>query len=538
MNGRHILRLSIGAAAVWIAGGHGLAQDTFDRAPINYRSAQVSDAVSRLRTRIEKGEIALDDDPQHGYLKALLRELQIPVASQVLVFSKTSFQPTRISPRTPRALYFNDEVYVGWVQNSDTLEVSVADVKLGTNFYTLARKSGKPRFVRETDRCLQCHALLQANQIPGHIVRSVYPGPDGTPIYRAGTFRTDQTSPLRERWGGWYVSAAHGSQRHMGNMLVQDPDNLEAAEPGTGASVRDLSAKFDTSRYLSSHSDIVALLVLEHQTRMHNLIIATSFETRRALHYEAEMNRLFERAENYQSDTTKSRIRKSCRRLVEYMLFSGEVQLTEKVTGTSDFASQFAARGPFDSQHRSLRQFDLERRMFKYPCSYLVYSTAFDGLPQVALDEIYRQLYAILTSNSTDDQFAHLTKADRRAILEILAQTKQELPQYWQKACSSAEAEYEIITPEQTKKLKAVRDSYGSIPKLDSLYEDRTHDNGLPYHIYVPGVGGSRTSFQMLKKAGAPNVRYHEYAKQGHVIDDFAYFTEGFMDWLFAQKSH
>jgi hypothetical protein len=365
-------------------------------------------------------------------LKALLRELRVPPSSQVLVFSKTSFQPARISPRTPRAIYFSDEVYVGWVQNSETLEVSVADADLGTNFYTLSRDGGDPCFVRQTHECLQCHGSSQTGQIPGHIVRSVYPERDGTPIYRAGTFRTNQASPFKERWGGWYVSGSHGNQRHMGNVVVQDPDNPDVLDTDAGANVQDLTSHFDTSEYLNPHSDIVALMVLEHQAQMHNLITAANFETRRALHYQAEMNRLLEKPANYQSDTTKSRIKNSCRRLVEYMLFAGETRLGDKITGTSDFAAEFASRGPVDAKGRSLRQFDLNRRMFKYPCSYLVYSSALDGLPRAALDQVYRQLYGILTGEDADDEFTHLTDRDRRAILEILEGTKQALPDYWQ----------------------------------------------------------------------------------------------------------
>jgi hypothetical protein len=431
MSKRLIFKTLVLAVTAAVAAGLADAQDAFDREPINYSTAEPDDAISRLQARIAKGEVPFEHGQWHGYLKALLRELHVPVSSQVLVFSKTSFQPSRISPRTPRALYFNDDVYVGWVQDSSTLELSVADAKLGTNFYTLSRSKGNPQIVRETHQCLQCHASSHTNQIPGHIVRSVYPGQDGTPIYRAGTFRTDQSSPFEQRWGGWYVSGSHGKQRHMGNVVVENPDKPEVLDVEAGANVHDLSTIFDTSPYLTAHSDLVALFVLEHQAQLHNLLTAANFETRRALHHQAEMNRLFNEPEGYQSETTKSRIRNSCRRLVKYMLFSGEAPLTDKVTGTSEFAAEFAARGPFDEQGRSLRQFDLERRLFKFPCSYLVYSSAFNGLPQAALEQTYRQLYDVLTGQDDDEQFAHLTVADRQAILQILKQTKSDLPKYW-----------------------------------------------------------------------------------------------------------
>jgi hypothetical protein len=406
-------------------------QDSFEQEPILYLTAEPEDVVSRLQAQIAGGDAQLAYRQDRGYLDDLLGKLQVPRSSQTLVFSKTSFQPSKISPRTPRALYFNDDVYVGWVQNSDTLELSVANPKLGSTFYTLEKSAGGPRFTRQTHNCLQCHASAHTDGIPGHIVRSVYPGEDGTPVYRAGTFRTDQTSPFEQRWGGWYVTGTHGTQRHMGNVLVQDPEATELLDVEAGANLRDLSSKFDTAPYASGHSDIVALLVLEHQSQLHNLITAANFETRRALHHQAVMNRLFKEPEDYQSDTTKSRIRNACRRLVAYMLFTDEAPLNSEIVGGSDFTREFAARGPFDERGRSLRQFDLKRRLFKYPCSYLIYTESFAGLPPAALDQVYRQLYDVLTGTDEDERFAHLASADRQAILEILRATKSDLPAYW-----------------------------------------------------------------------------------------------------------
>lgn len=406
-------------------------QDAFEQEPISYSESQPDDAVSRLAAKLAAGDVTLEYAEPRGYLDDLLRELNVPASSQTLVFSKTSFQASRISPSTPRAIYFNDDVYVGSVRGSDILEISVANAKLGTTFYTVEREADGPHVVRQTHECLQCHASTHTKQVPGHTVRSVYPGRDGTPFYQAGTFRTDQTSPFSERWGGWYVTGTHGRQRHMGNVVVQDPDQPEVLDVQAGANLCDLSKKFDTSPYRTAHSDVVALMVLEHQVQMHNLVTAANFETRRALHHQAVMNRLFKDPDDYQSDTTKSRIRNSCRRLVEYMLFAGEAALTDKVTGTSEFAREFSARGPTDGKGRSLREFDLERRLFKYPCSYLIYSDSFAGLPPAAHEQVYRQLYDVLTGKNDDEQYAHLTAVDRQAIREIVVATKKDLPEYW-----------------------------------------------------------------------------------------------------------
>jgi hypothetical protein len=131
------------------------------------------------------------------------------------------------------------------------------------------------------------------------------------------------------------------------------------------------------------------------------------------------------------SDSTWRRIRSACDPLIEYLLFSREAQLPAAIRGDSPFAREFAARGPRDDRGRSLRDFDLTRRLFKYPCSYLVYSSAFAGLPDAARQYIYQRLLAILTGADSGKSTGHLSAEDRRAILEILRDTLPDLPPEW-----------------------------------------------------------------------------------------------------------
>jgi hypothetical protein len=404
----------------------------FETDPINYLTAPLTDPVGRLQARLERGEVELQYDEMYGYLPDMLRLLDIPASSQMLVFSKTSFQRTKISRRSPRAVYFNDDTYVGFVQQGDVIEISAADPQQGAVFYTLKQqKAEHPAFERQTHDCLQCHVSSKTQDVPGHLVRSVFPDASGMPVYNAGTFSTSHESPLKERWGGWYVTGTHGNQRHMGNVIVTDRQRPERLDTAAGANVTDLKPLIDTSPYLTGYSDIVALMVLEHQVKLHNLITAANYHARMAFHYEASINQALGRPADHLSPSTERRYQTPADKLLRYLLFTEEAPLTESVVGTSEFSREFAARGPRDRQGRSLRDFDLQRRLFKYPCSYEIYSAAFDGLPDVVKQYVYRRLYDVLSGQDQSSDFARLSAADRQAIREILIDTKPGLPDYW-----------------------------------------------------------------------------------------------------------
>lgn len=406
----------------------------FEQEPIKYSEAKPVNAITMLQDRLDAGESKLTFDDHFGYLPGVLKELGVPTSSQSLVFSKTSFQRQRIAPRTPRAIYFNDDVYIGYCHNGEVVEISVADPVLGAVFYSLDQEQAdRPKFQRHTDNCLICHGSSHTQSVPGHMVRSVYPDAGGYPILSSGTYRIDHTSPFKQRWGGWYVTGTHGKQSHLGNLIIRGQEKVDAenADNSAGQNVVDLSKKFNTSFYLTPHSDIVALMVLEHQGSAHNMLTRANFETRAALHYEAALNRELEQPAGHRWDSTKSRIKSATEPLVKYLLFSGEAALTERVAGTSGFEEEFARHAIRDPHGRSLRDFDLTQRVFKYPCSYLIYSAAFDALPDEARNYVYQRLFDVLTAKDTSKEFSHLTPSDRKAILEILRDTKPNIPAYW-----------------------------------------------------------------------------------------------------------
>jgi len=400
-----------------------------EQAPIYYTKARANNPIVRLQQRLDTGKTALSFNDKFGYLPALLDELKVPRSSQMLVFSKTSMQRHRIAPNTPRALYFNDETYIGYCQHGAVLEIAAADPQLGAVFYTLEQKpASKPRIMRQDFSCLVCHASSNNQGLPGHLVRSVYADGQGLPILSSGTFRIDHTSPLKERWGGWYVSGTHGKQTHLGNLIVRDQRPPEQIDNTPNLNVTDLSRWLPTGDYLTPHSDIVALMVLEHQAEMHNRITRANFLTRIALYDQIELNKALGDPLDRRSELTQRRIKSACDPLVKYLLFSDEAKLEARIQGTSDFAREFARQGPRDSKGRSLRDLDLKTRLFKYPCSYLIYSEVFDALPDAARTYVLERLWDVLGGGS---DFSHLSADDCAAIREILLATKNNLPPYW-----------------------------------------------------------------------------------------------------------
>lgn len=400
-----------------------------ERPPLNYSTATADNPVSRLDERLRVGTAKLAHDEDHGYLKSLLRTLGISESSQVLVFSKTSFQRERIAPKTPRAVYFNDDVYIGFCLRGYALEVSAADPNLGTAFYTLDQDPAEPvRFIRQNDHCLTCHGSSRNQGYPGHLVRSVFVDRLGMPILSSGSKMTDHTSPISERWGGWYVTGTHGNQHHLGNFIATNTRRPEVEDNAAGQNVTDLRPRFTVANYLTPHSDVVALMVFEHQAEMHNRLARAALQTKQALHYEATLNKELGEQADKRWDSTGRRIAAAGEPVVEYLFFSGEAKLSAPVKGTSDFAKEFAARGPFDKQGRSLRQFDLTARMFRVPFSYMVYSSAFTGLPTEVKDYIWRRIDEVLDGKDTSEKYAHLTAADRTAIRSILQETMPDLP--------------------------------------------------------------------------------------------------------------
>tara|TARA_B100001123_G_C15326670_1_gene1029778 strand:- start:1115 stop:2428 length:1314 start_codon:yes stop_codon:yes gene_type:complete len=402
----------------------GVFRGSRDHDAIRYSTGATDNAIVSLNRELLAGVLRFDYDEKSGYLQSVLKGLDIPVESQVTVFSPTSNQATLIESSNPRAIYFGDDVSIGWVRGAEFLEVAAHDVQQGVVFYTLRQsKTETPQFVRE-DQCLACHLTWDTLGVPGLQVISTFPLTADPNAYATG-FISDHRTSLRDRWGGWYVTGKHKPFLHMGNVEVTDVEDADATVGTIRTEMSSLAGLFDLDGFLSMHSDVVALMVLEHQVHMTNLITRIGWEARRLL-YRLDAGDI--PSDSFQPDALLHEIAVE---LVDYLLFVDEAQLVVSLEGSSDFSRIFSERGPRDRMGRSLRDFDLQTRLMRYPCSYMIYSTAFDALPTLAKDAIHERLWAVLSGREKQAPYNTLTFMDRQAIVEILLGTKSDLPSYF-----------------------------------------------------------------------------------------------------------
>lgn len=374
---------------------------------VSGESPSTNDAIARLGSKLADGTASLEyADNGAGYLPSLLRQLGINVDSQVLVFSKTSFQHTLINPKNPRAVYYNDNVAIGMVPGGTVYEMVALEPSHGLAFYTLdTTKTDRPAFQRRGVECLFCHG-------PGNkgaaalVVASVIPNADGSPAYTSAFIDTiDHRTPFERRWGGWYVTGTHGSQTHMGNAVASDPENPLDLDQTNSQNVTSLAGRFDLTKYLTGTSDIVALMTLEHQVGAVNRLGALGVQ--------------YERAQRFGTmDADATKIDAEVRDLVDYLTFAEEAPLHEPVRGVSTFTKTFAERGPRDRRGRSLREFDLNTRLFRYRLSYMIYSDLFDAMPASLRSRVYARLREVLLERDP-------------AAMEIVRDTKTTLPEGW-----------------------------------------------------------------------------------------------------------
>lgn len=408
-----------GVVGIWLGlCASALAVDLWELPPLNYSETEATDPVATLAAGLAKGTRVVEGATPLERLRFILKLLEIPAESQILVFSKTSKQNALIRPDHPRAIYFNENAYVGYVPNG-LIEVIVHDPQLGLVYYHIDPGAGgvPPVIQRDTSDCLSCHGTARTESVPGLLVRSVYPDPSGQPVLPLGSFLTTQRSPIPERWGGYYVTG-HSSLPHLGNRTYQDVSIRPAVT--AGPSLSSLVGTIDTAPYLRPTSDVVALMVLEHQCGVHNQFTAAAIQYRRLA--------WLSKALNPEADPATGAAGKHADHaavaIVDALLFKDEAALGDDgIDGDQAFQEQFTARFPKTSDGRSLADFNLNDRLFKYRCSFMIYSKAFAAMPEGVKAAVFSRLRECLLGPAADTLAPRLKPQERGRIDEILRAT-------------------------------------------------------------------------------------------------------------------
>ena len=404
----------VSGVARTVAQGPNAFLESRDHPAIQYSDMPGDNRVTRLAQRLRDGSLTFSYDPVRGYLSGLLDGLGLSTASQVLVFSETSFQAPRINVANPRAVFFDDTVYVGWVRGGDILEVAVHDPQQGIQLFEVRQDPMVSPTPTRNEACLACHLSWDTLAVPGLLMHST--APLATERSYATGFPTDHRSPLIQRWGGWFVTGSEAGGVHMGNVPLTPADRATFVRDDPQSPLMTVDGLFDLAGYPSHESDVVALMILAHQTGMANRITRLGWEAR---------------VTTASGSDGDGRIAAAASDLVDYLLFVDEAPLPGRISGGTTFSGYFESKGPRDATGRSLRDLDLDRRLLRYPCSYLIYSDAFDALPAVALDAVYQRLWAVLSGAVDDTIYDRLSLEDRTAIVEILLDTKETLPEYF-----------------------------------------------------------------------------------------------------------
>jgi len=407
--------------------------EPFEEPPISYSATQAHDRATAINAAFLKKADAIRSLPAKKRLQWLLDELGIPVESQLLVFSKTSLQRDLINPETPRVLYFSDEAYVGW-SVTGSFEVAIFDAKLGTTFYLLDQHATKeePLFERSGD-CLLCHSRHE--HTPSLRTRSVFPDANGEPLSGSGGSNIAPSTPLAERWGGWYLTGTKDPFQHRANLTGKKVEDFEGPNAMPTRNLTSLEGVVDTRRYLLKTSDVVPMLMHDHQVHVHNVLSTANQDARIALHRWPAMREILGLPKDAPPQGSCVVVFDSqAEKILDALLCRDEAPWpAEGLQSDGVFAKAYAKTRKPDTKGRSLRDLDLRTRLFTYRCSPLIYSQSFATLPKELRDIVLLRLSSGLRAFPPSPSFGHLADDERVAIHEILTATLPDLPAGWGK---------------------------------------------------------------------------------------------------------
>lgn len=419
------------ALGVLAPAGRGQEAEPFEDPPINYSATKPNDRATKLNAAFEKQADEIRGWPARRRLRWLLEQLDVPVDSQILVFSKTSHQRALIGPKNPRVLYFSDEAYVGWVPGG-AMEVTLFDPVLGATFYLLdAQEDGGKPLLQRDNQCLSCHKSYE--RTPSLRARSIMPDAEGEALSGSSISNIDPDTPYADRWGGWYVTGAPSPFRHRGNTVGKTEADFRTAEGKGGVTLQSLKEYFDVGRYPKPTSDIVALSIHDHQVYVHNVLAAANQTARLSLaRWPATREILQLPADAPLAGSTLVSLTSEADKVISALLCREEPSVpAEGLQGDGAFEKTYALGRRADAQGRALRDLDLKTRLFRYRCSPLIYSESFKGFPPELRHLVLTRLAAILQAESPPAEYAYLPAPERRAIYEILTATLPDLPAGW-----------------------------------------------------------------------------------------------------------
>ena len=404
------------------------AQAFHQRRPNDYTRATDDNVVTRLNQQLAAGELQLDTETgtSRGRLRALLKALHIPESSQTLVFSKTSLQRHRISPQNPRALYSNADAYVGWIPGAASLEIAVGDDQLGLAFYSMPQDPALPaRFTRD-DSCLNCHASSRTLDEPGLLLRSVFVDQEGDAIATAGETDMNFRSPIGERWGGWLVTGQFEGSHRGNHHAIRNDDGQWHVPARPAPDLHTFADNFDASRYLRPTSDIGALLALEQQVTVHNLLIRAAHQMRYLIEKDRVVNELL--GDQGLRPSTERIADGLAKQIAAALLLDGEAPLAEHhAASNAEFARDFAALWPKDQEGVQLGELDLTQRTFRLPMSPMIHAKAFQRLPVELRQRVLLRL-EVAIERGVPPGDVQLDRATRAILAKHLRQTLADWP--------------------------------------------------------------------------------------------------------------
>ncbi len=386
----------------------------FKAEPHNYFQRTSRDPFARFQEQMTKGTTKLDVSSDLALLRSLLTGLNVPLSSQMLVFSATSLQDDKIHPTNPRALYFNEDTYVGFVPGG-RMEVIGIDPEMGAVFYIFDRLNpGAAPVAQRSDKCMNCHAGNATKRVPGLIAESVMPAANGSSLESYRHEESGHQIPLENRFGGWHLTGGHHLETTHANLMGQLSKQVmstRAIQPGE---------LYNASIHLLPTSDVLPQLVHEHQLGFVNKVIALQYVVRSLLH------------ESHGKPGAKeaATLDEMIHDLTRYLLFADEAALPKAgIEGDPAFIKDFSLTKRTSAAGLSLKDFDLKTRLFRHRCSYLIYTPLWEGLPAFVKQRIYARMAEAL--GDQDREFTYLSSSEKQNIRSILKSTLKDLPVDW-----------------------------------------------------------------------------------------------------------